>query len=631
MDKPFNIGELSSVIQFILKLVYSQKRKAGKSLPSDEEFIKATMEGACYKFRTRAHQYSNNIELPLNTNLITDIEKITTQLDIQMGRVSSLNSKTLHPKLVQEVEILKDKRNYCLLGHVGSGKTTTIKRLIQEICLNPKEYSYRTPILLTLKSLNSQGDLFSYMTKELGFAVKKVERNNVSDSFRLEVKKELSTDVFVVEFLSSINSVLFLDGLDEIIEIEKRTIVLGQIMELARKVSNDRLKIFLTARSGTININMGDFVELETLPLNPMHQSAIISKLLGTDIGRKFQNAMKSSPIKDLIDSPLFLMFIIISFHNSGGKKMPNSLHELLENVVNLQIEEWDKKRGIERIYSDFNTNEKAAFLVHLSYHLTFSVQSNEFNIYELKEAYKKIYPDFNLKLEDQNSVINELVNHTGIVQLTYGDTYSFRHLSIQEHLCGKYLSTCDVYSDDFRRCLKISPDAVAMSIGISYNPSEKLAVILEAPSLRDELTNGIMINIMYRLIKTRPRFKLSKDVGLSLINYLNRRSDGKDLTPFEKQSFYTVFEKLLLSSPILIDSILNVLETYDLKDSRIDNDNFDSIISEDWIGATNYNNMDVSSYSIIKFIPEFIVIKNTYYKIILKAKKKISKRIVKK
>ena len=423
---------------------------------------------------------------------------------------------------VDETAFIKDNNNYVILGDPGAGKTTTVKRLIRHLLFKaPLDDSdnYNFPILILLREYNHNKNLLMNISDKIGLNYEvKSERgvsNNQNENIIPYVEDE-KLDLFLPEFLDSVNCVIFLDGLDEVPFNYIKTIS-NEIEVLGRKLTNS--KIILTCRSGDYNKLFDGFgvYEISNLDNNQIRQ--IAEKYL-TDTNPFFER-IKTLPYKDLLDRPILLTQILFIYNID--RDLPDKPYYIYKKIIKLLLEEWDKIRNIKREtrYSRFDPEIKLEFLSALSFQLTYKIKTKTFSEDDLLSAYHTICSKFNLPFNEALEVVREIESHNGLIVTSKIYTYEFCHLSLQEYLCAYYIireqlsPRLKLYSIEY-------PAPIAVSVALASEPSIWLANLSLRYFNNHDVNIDTFKSFMSRMILEQPGFTKSTFLGYGIIHILD-------------------------------------------------------------------------------------------------------------
>ena len=153
----------------------------------------------------------------IGTGSSTDTQKTSIPLSISTGL--SYYSESGNAAFIREFDLLTNESNSLLIGHPGSGKTTTLKRLalkyFEEINNDTIKYNYA--ILIRLRTLTNNETLGTHFLDKLGIPYKtKVITHDDKDDERKFSINNISMESFLPRFLNRSKCLLLVDGIDEL-------------------------------------------------------------------------------------------------------------------------------------------------------------------------------------------------------------------------------------------------------------------------------------------------------------------------------------------------------------------------------------------------------------------------------
>ena len=491
-------------------------------------------------------------------NHIIEINKWSSQFQfIEMSGPSNIDDNTIaldfhtQPRkfrgtknvdqIKYEEELLEGPEHYLLLGEPGSGKTTTLKRLIRKLFNSPPISDldiYQIPLVVKLREIPKGKTLHMIIADILNIKYENVERKQTfltKEDITATVITHIDTLVddkpiedVIPKVISNIGIILFFDGLDEV-HSSFRSGIKDEILKLSVKTNG--VKIIVSTRSGDYDTIMEGFRITEICPLT-MDQIEIISKKWIED-PTDFLNSLKALPYYDIADRPLLLTQLLIIYQRYAF--LPERPADIYKRIIRLLLEEWDAQRNIKREtkYSRFDNERKEDFLSDLAYHLTYIIQSKQFSEHQLIEVYNNIYKKYNLPLNEGCKVAKEIQTHNGLIISGPDNNYEFSHLSIQEYLCANYLIRSPLLLD-ISRYMELYHAPLAVAVSLSSRPGDWLGNLFLSKSDNRIYKESDMIAFFGRLKIERPSFEDSEILGLSIL-YLFEKYYSKHYNLFPK------------------------------------------------------------------------------------------------
>jgi predicted NACHT family NTPase len=278
-----------------------------------------------------------------------------------------------------ELDLLRDDRNYVLLGAPGAGKTTTLKRITQTLLLRDSvgdDDSYEFPIVIRLREFDFRTSLLEVIANTIGVPVtRRVEELEVDYGSPKERRTTLwvgksPLEQAIIDVLNESRAVLILDGLDEV-PTSYQTSVRRDLARLALNTKGS--KILVSCRSGEYAALVEGFDLMEICPLQPPEIAAIAALWLAQPA--PFLDLLGGLPYHDVADRPLLLTQLLFLYKRYGY--LPEQPSHVCRKFVILLLREWDAERDVirESRYAKFDPDRKEAFLAAIAYYLTYRVR----------------------------------------------------------------------------------------------------------------------------------------------------------------------------------------------------------------------------------------------------------------
>ncbi len=496
---------------FLLKEIINVFKKVTKNTSFIDKNI---FEDSLNQYAKMIIKWSDDVTFRDLGGLSKSISKTYIPLDYYVTLRNIILEKD--DKTIKLEKILEDNKHSIILGAPGAGKTTAMKCLCRKIFLNENFYpNYKLPLVIKFRDLHyndlSEVFLYSEILNILGINKGEIniirqdilgiknassiydEKRNIS--ITEEQKNKLSKLNSCIKkatnlFLENVNSVLILDGFDEIPNYEYKEIIIKNLNALFLSLENT--KIILTTRTGEFHYSLNNSRQFEIRPLNEKQIKSFVNKWFSNkSMAKDCYTQFKISPYSDTTIRPLIIAHLCAIFEREG--KIPDKPKSVYKKIINLLLEEWNIQNSIHKKskFSNFEPDRKFDFLAYLSYELTIN-NCNTFCRADLKILSDNIFEHFGFKKEDIYDILNEIESHNGIFVQTGYSRYEFSHNSLKEFLAADFLS-------------KLSS---LPRIDIVLNIPNEMAICTVLSSLPNKYFSEFIINYL--------------DLGISAVNFLS-------------------------------------------------------------------------------------------------------------
>jgi len=323
-------------------------------------------------------------------------------------------------------KLLEQRRSTFLLGEMGSGKSTILRRLLIQIIENNehKLQKYPIPVLIRYKNLALEGDapIFDAVAKEYA---------RLSENMFLDEVKTILTEG---------NFTILLDGLDEMDSEQDIDIALKatqKFMGLFPKniiiIASRMMEIFKTTSFFT-NFSI---YKIEDFSLYQMKE--LITKWFGSDdFHGKQLIKLISQPmtLSTLPFTPLTLSLIAI-LYQSGFNELPANLTELFQKYIELALGRWDMGKDLS---SQIDWKKKLLVMRKISWDMLQDLNP-EIKLSTIKDYIQNLSIERGL-LIDESLFFREMVERSGLLIQNLDGGFEFKHQAFMDYFAGEELNT---------------------------------------------------------------------------------------------------------------------------------------------------------------------------------------------
>jgi hypothetical protein len=458
-------------------------------------------------------------------------------------RRDHVNKNQLLKKQPLKKIILANRSNTVILGQPGSGKTTSVKYIVNSILRDPDflEGVYRIPLVIRLRELNQSnsiynqfqwGGIFEKLVAIFGLKTeieyRKAKKNKDSDEWVIDSKYKEKDDKklgiliatrLIPYLLDSQKILLILDGFDEIADDSVKKLVVSEIKVL--RESLNEVNFILTSRSADYKIKLEQTDVYEISDLNDKQIKEFADKWFeNKSLSKKFiKEISEKKHCADFCKRPLLLTQLAQIY--SRTDEIPDKPKMIYQRIIEISLKEWNEQQGIKRRskYSHFTVERKKEFLSNMAFALTTKYHKQEFSNRELASIYRDINHKFKeLPMEEVESVVEEIETHNGLIIKSRFDCFEFSHLTIQEYFVADYIiRTGNIKRLDYSELIRM-PNELAISVALSSEPDIYLRDLLVNILFKDDVDDDFAISFFNRLNIEKPDFEVSIIVNIVLL-----------------------------------------------------------------------------------------------------------------
>jgi hypothetical protein len=402
---------------------------------------------------------------------------------------------------LDEVDLLVSSSHVALLGDLGAGKTTTLRRLAGYVAIEsePKvSDDWKYAIVVVCRDERwAETDLYHVLGKAVGVTGKLFD--------------DLDNPESRIRHVLNVGALILIDGLDEV-PPSLRGKVERDIVQLGRHLNS--AKIVVSCRSADYVAPLDGFQIAEIRPLTPDQITDLVQQILGGTEAESFYQALKGHPAAELANRPLFLTYMAAVYQRRGT--VPERPTDLYDSITRLVIQEWDEQRGVRRVskWAEFGVDDKRRFLADLAFALS-RREVFRFDEKTLVEVYEDLADRYELPKSQGRQVAQELESHTGLLMEVGERQFEFSHAALQEYLAADAMVRGS--SSVLDRWWTTFPALAAVTVAMSSDPNRWLHdLVRKMPANLDDV--GPIAAFLDRLGQERPRFDRSSDLGNDLL-----------------------------------------------------------------------------------------------------------------
>lgn len=231
------------------------------------------------------------------------------------------------------LKVIKEQKRVIIIGEPGSGKTTTLKKILVDNCsLFHNDSQTLIPIFIPLSKVSGKDDLLDVLCKIAG-------------------------GHWIFDLLSQNKIIVLFDGLNEINSTERESVISKIKVFL---INYPECAVVITSRIHTF-INVFNLQVYELLRFSEKEITKFI--LAHTEYQGLVEAVLSNRQLSDLASTPLILNMIITVW--SASRTIPQQRGQLFEMFVNF-IMNRETKKGITLIQQD----RKKLFLSYIAYNM---------------------------------------------------------------------------------------------------------------------------------------------------------------------------------------------------------------------------------------------------------------------
>lgn len=317
---------------------------------------------------------------------------------------------------------LRDHPRQVVVGPTGMGKTILIKHLVLRYSRENSEEGNQhfIPIPLTAReyarSCLELRDYIDLVLKRFEFPGKKVPPD-------ISPKEE--------------RWLILIDGLDEIISMEKRADILGKIARFAG--SYLRCRIVITCRPFAYQDELKAFSRLELVEFDNKQKRELIENWFPLSHSQRAHRILKlmedNKNIDTLAQNPLMLTIMVLLYASNHHLIPQPSV--IFKRMAEVMLTGWE---ACKKIDAGFPPDQKEFILRKLSLR-SHRLHRQTMTESEILEEIHRHASAISIPEEDHRVFLEEICQRNGLLRTISKDSYEFSHLAFQEYFTALELS----------------------------------------------------------------------------------------------------------------------------------------------------------------------------------------------
>jgi len=326
------------------------------------------------------------------------------------------------------LQAINNHQKFVLLGKPGAGKTTYLRYLaLQSVHKDSNIKNRKIPVFISLNQfVRFEGSLMDYIVKQF-------------DTCQLE-----DAAPFIKNILTQGKCLILLDGLDEVPDAKKDTVI-TQINDLSDKYNTNQY--VLTCRIHAYNAAFPRFKDLELADFDDDQKQHFINDWFKKEpeVGKQLWEALKdNTQLLEMASTPVLLTLMCIDYDRNFD--LQTNRASIYKSAIEALLIQWDSHRRIKRdeIYQGLTTDRKMQLFSTIA---ATTFQKDELFIPEQRLTSiiaDKLKTLSNVQLDnietDSKAVLKAIVAQHGILTPRAKGIYSFLHLTFQEYFTSKYI-----------------------------------------------------------------------------------------------------------------------------------------------------------------------------------------------
>ena len=418
------------------------------------------MEKYGYTFRTPESMINPDES---NSQWILSLKDIPSWSVFVMPKVIGIEEDSKEEKTepikFEELFEKSENRRFVLLGRPGAGKSTLLKYL---------KNSNEKKMMENLQGIKeSHGFLFPILVEIRNFDYE-LSKNIRPDYNLLNYLYELMTHQFpptqtwesFKTYLDSGKVLLMFDGLDEVVDEERRPEILQMITTFVNNHNSGNAVIVTSRNTGysRVNLSTTNYQHFELEGFNEKEIEEFIEKWHESrEVNahykvQEFIDVIKKNPhIQKLAENPLLLTLIAIT--RIRWPAWPKDRLTLYDNATIVLLATWDCNKEI--IDKNFALEDKSHFLEEVAFHLQQQGKApgTVFEENDLNKIFSLDRNDTKLggKFADKIRLLDIIRNRSGLLERNEKWQYFFVHKSFQEYFAAKYITNETASKNDLK------------------------------------------------------------------------------------------------------------------------------------------------------------------------------------